>query len=196
MQSIYHDSCIIARTPRILSSFDSMCTLQIAACRPIPILPDLSHPGDTILADSKTLGYSLPTQIVPELETLYVRILGEIAKYAYRMICNDSGEVQDMGYAGEDGEGYSGMYSSDDEGGGLTSRPSSRGGVLSSKAGSRSAVRSSVKGKIGNGQPFSEYSINEVSWRGYARNFFQMEPVQIDQKTSFSQLLTCHLLLH
>lgn len=101
---------------------------------------------------------------MPELESLYARVLGEIAKYAYRVFCSDSVEGQEMAYAAEDGEGYGGMYSSDDDGGGLLNRPPSRGSnVLSARAGSRSTMRTSVKGKMGNGQPFSEYSINEVS---------------------------------
>lgn len=68
---------------------------QTNACRPIPVLADLTLSGDTIYGSKHPAGSNLPVVHVPELEQLYLRVLADLGKmvhpaiYASNMIQSD-----------------------------------------------------------------------------------------------------------
>lgn len=67
--------------------------IQTAAGRAIPVLPNLSHPGETILATKGVVGYSLPVDPNLDVEALYVKVLADMGKSTYPTVYNLSEPV-------------------------------------------------------------------------------------------------------
>ncbi|GMH45130.1 hypothetical protein BSKO_13087 [Bryopsis sp. KO-2023] len=139
---------------------------QTSAGRAVPVLPDLSHPGDTVLANRSVLGYSLPIETMADLEQLYVKILGDIGKFVHTAMDEGGGMERDVPYSMESGYGPGvGGHSSDEEGGGFLSGrvASARGSTLLS---ARSGARKMLKNP---GHPLSAYNLTELKDRLWQR---------------------------
>lgn len=59
---------------------------QLNANRPIPILPDLSTPGESIMVSKGSVGYSLPVKNIPDIENIYVKVISDIGKAVHSIL--------------------------------------------------------------------------------------------------------------